>query len=59
VGLLLLLITLASAFGCAFGAAYRLSGLGVNFLFAIGWTEILEAMEKLVEAADEFEDAET
>jgi hypothetical protein len=29
--------------------------LGVNFLFAITWTEVLDVTEKLLEAADEFE----
>jgi hypothetical protein len=30
--------------------------LGVNFLFAITWTELLDVTEKLFEAAEEFEE---
>ena len=53
IGMLMLLAGLASFFACYIGAAEWL--LGVNFLFAITWTEVLDITEKLFEAADEFE----
>jgi hypothetical protein len=52
IGMLLVLATLASLLACWVGAAEWL--LGVNFLFAITWTEVLDITEKLFEAADEF-----
>jgi hypothetical protein len=53
IGMLVLLAGLASFFACYIGASEWL--LGVNFLFAITWTEVLDITEKLFEAADEFE----
>ena len=40
-------------FACKLGASEWI--LGVNFLFAVTWTEVLDITEKLFEAADEFE----
>jgi CHASE2 domain-containing sensor protein len=53
IGLLVLLAGLAAFLACQFGVSEWL--LGMNFLFAITWTEVLDVTEKLVEAADEFE----
>jgi CHASE2 domain-containing sensor protein len=53
IGMLIVLATLASMVACWIGAAEWL--LGVNFLFAITWTEVLDITEKLFEAAGEFE----
>ena len=53
IGMLILLAGFASMFACWFGASEWV--LGVNFLFAVTWTEVLDVTEKLFEAADEFE----
>jgi len=53
----LFLIMLVSTFACFFHAAHQVAGLGVNFLFTVAWTEILEITEKLIPAADEFGDS--
>jgi hypothetical protein len=53
IGMLIALAALASMVACWIGAAEWL--LGVNFLFAITWTEVLDITEKLFEAAGEFE----
>jgi hypothetical protein len=53
IGMLIVLAGLASLFACRLGASEWL--LGVNFLFAVTWTEVLDITEKLFEAADEFE----
>lgn len=52
IGMLIVLATLASMIACWAGAAEWL--LGINFLFAITWTEVLDITEKLFEAAGEF-----
>jgi CHASE2 domain-containing sensor protein len=51
IGMLILLAAVASMLACAFGASEWV--LGVNFLFAVTWTEVLDITEKLFEAADE------
>ncbi len=53
IGMLVLLCGLTAWFACHVGVSEWL--LGINFLFAITWTEVLDVTEKLVEAADEFE----
>ena len=53
IGMLFLLAGVAAFVACHVGVAEWL--LGVNFLFAITWTELLDVTEKLFEAADEFE----
>lgn len=53
IGMLVLLAGLAAFFACYIGASEWV--LGVNFLFAVTWTEVLDVTEKLFEAADEFE----
>jgi hypothetical protein len=52
IGMLIVLAGLASMFACWIGASEWV--LGVNFLFAVTWTEVLDITEKLFEAADEF-----
>ena len=53
IGMLMLLAGAAAFFACYIGASEWV--LGVNFLFAVTWTEVLDITEKLFEAADEFE----
>ena len=53
IGLLVLLAGTAAFFACAIGASEWL--LGLNFLFAVAWTEVLDVTDKLLETADEFE----
>jgi hypothetical protein len=53
IGLLVLLSGLAAWLACHVGVSEWL--LGINFLFAITWTEVLDVTGKLLEAADEFE----
>lgn len=53
IGMLFLLVGFAAFVACHVGAAEWF--LGVNFLFAITWTELLDVTEKLFEAAEEFE----
>jgi CHASE2 domain-containing sensor protein len=53
IGLLVLLCGITAWFACHVGVSEWL--LGINFLFAITWTEVLDVTEKLVDAADEFE----
>ena len=53
IGLLVLLCGATAWFACHVGVSEWL--LGINFLFAITWTEVLDVTGKLVEAADEFE----
>jgi hypothetical protein len=53
IGLLVLLCGITAWLACRVGVSEWL--LGVNFLFAITWTEVLDVTGKLVEAADEFE----
>ena len=53
IGMLVLLAGMAAFFACYIGASEWV--LGVNFLFAVTWTEVLDITEKLFEAADEFE----
>jgi hypothetical protein len=53
IGLLVLLCGITAWLACHVGVSEWL--LGVNFLFAITWTEVLDVTGKLVEAADEFE----
>jgi hypothetical protein len=53
IGMLILLAGVASALACWIGASEWV--LGLNFLFAVTWTEVLDITEKLFEAADEFE----
>ena len=53
IGMLVLLAGVAAFVACHIGAAEWF--LGVNFLFAITWTELLDVTEKLFEAAEEFE----
>lgn len=53
IGMLVLLAGMAAFFACYIGASDWV--LGVNFLFAVTWTEVLDITEKLFEAADEFE----
>jgi hypothetical protein len=53
IGMLVLLAGVAAFIACHVGAAEWF--LGVNFLFAITWTELLDVTEKLFEAAEEFE----
>ncbi len=53
IGMLVLLAGATAFFACYIGASEWL--LGVNFLFAVTWTEVLDVTEKLFEAADEFE----
>ena len=45
------LMFFAALFACYIGASEWV--LGVNFLFAVTWTEVLDITEKLFEAADE------
>jgi len=52
IGMLIVLAGLVSTFACWVGASEWV--LGVNFLFAVTWTEVLDITEKLFEAADEF-----
>jgi hypothetical protein len=54
IGMLFLLAGSAAFVACHIGAAEWI--LGVNFLFAITWTELLDVTEKLFEAAEEFEE---
>ena len=54
IGMLFLLAGGAAFVACHIGAAEWV--LGVNFLFAITWTELLDVTEKLFEAAEEFEE---
>ena len=54
IGMLFLLVGVAAFVACRIGAAEWI--LGVNFLFAITWTELLDVTEKLFEAAEEFEE---
>ena len=51
IGMLIVLAGVASVFACWIGASEWV--LGVNFLFAVTWTEVLDITEKLFEAADE------
>jgi CHASE2 domain-containing sensor protein len=51
IGMLIMLAGLASMLACWFGTSEWV--LGVNFLFAVTWTEVLDITEKLFEAADE------
>ena len=51
IGMLIVLAGFASLFACYVGASEWV--LGVNFLFAVTWTEVLDITEKLFEAADE------
>lgn len=53
IGMLFLLAGAAAFVACRIGAAEWV--LGVNVLFAITWTELLDVTEKLFEAADELE----
>ena len=53
IGMLIMLAAVASALACWIGASEWV--LGLNFLFAVTWTEVLDITEKLFEAADEFE----
>lgn len=53
IGMLVVLAGLASFVACWTGASEWV--LGVNFIFAITWTEVLDITEKLFEAADEIE----
>ena len=53
IGMLVLLAGFAAFVACHIGAAEWF--LGVNFLFAITWTELLDVTEKLFEAAEELE----
>ena len=52
IGMLIVLAGFASMIACWIGASEWV--LGVNFLFAVTWTEVLDITEKLFEAADEF-----
>ena len=54
IGMLILLAGVAAFVACYIGASEWV--LGVNFLFAVTWTEVLDITEKLFEAADEFEE---
>ncbi len=53
IGMLVLIAGFAAFFACHTGASEWI--LGVNFLFSVTWTEVLDIAEKLFEAADEFE----
>jgi hypothetical protein len=53
IGLLVILCGVTAWLACHVGVSEWL--LGINFLFAITWTEVLDVTGKLVEAADEFE----
>ncbi len=53
IGMLVLIAGIAAFLACQLGAAEWV--LGLNFLFAVTWTELLDVTEKLFEAADEFE----
>ncbi|MDX2169770.1 MAG: CHASE2 domain-containing protein [Deltaproteobacteria bacterium] len=53
IGMLVLLAGVAAFLACRLGAAEWV--LGINFLFAVTWTEVLDVTEKLFEAAEEFE----
>jgi hypothetical protein len=53
IGMLIILAGMASFVACWIGAAEWI--LGINFIFAITWTEVLDITEKLFEAADEIE----
>ena len=53
IGMLFLLVGFAAFVACHVGVGEWF--LGVNFLFAITWTELLDVTEKLFEAAEEFE----
>lgn len=53
IGMLVLLVGGAAFLACQLGAAQWV--LGLNFLFAVTWTEVLDVTEKLFEAAEEFE----
>lgn len=50
-GLLLLMVLVASLFACRLPSWF----FGINFLFAITWTELLEISEKLFEAEEKLE----
>lgn len=54
IGMLFVLAGAAAFVACRIGAAEWI--LGVNFLFAVTWTELLDVTEKLFEAAEELED---
>lgn len=54
IGMLFLLAAAAAFVACRIGAAEWI--LGVNFLFAVTWTELLDVTEKLFEAAEELEE---
>lgn len=53
IGMLVVLAGAAAFVACYVGASEWV--LGVNFLFAVTWTEVLDITEKLFEAADELE----
>jgi len=53
IGMLVLLAGVAAFVACHIGAAEWF--LGVNFLFVVTWTEVLDITEKLFDAADEFD----
>jgi hypothetical protein len=53
IGMLVLLAGVAAFVACHIGAAEGF--LGVNVLFAVTWTEVLDITEKLFDAADEFD----
>ncbi len=53
IGMLVLLAGVAAFVACHVGAAEWF--LGVNFLFVVTWTEVLDVAEKLFDAADEFD----
>lgn len=53
IGMLVLLAGAAAFIACQLGAAQWV--LGVNFLFAVTWTEVLDITEKLFEAAEELD----
>jgi hypothetical protein len=53
IGLLVLLAGGAAFLACHLGVSEWL--LGLNFLFAVSWTEVLDITEKLFETADEFD----
>ena len=53
IGLLVMLAGVTAFLACRMGVSEWL--LGVNFLFAFTWTEVLDITQKLIEAADEFD----
>jgi len=53
IGMLVMLAGVAAFVACHIGAAEWF--LGVNFLFTVTWTEVLDITEKLLDAADEFD----